>query len=241
MMDLYSSLSMAMQRRIDDAISYPTNCFFVEVTESDGQFVSVKLATSGENTYTECKKVPIVQSPYISPVVNPGDKGVMVNIHIDIGNLLEDKEIDGNIQGQDYCIFLPIITKKEFKSKTDTLTISSADLKSKIELTNEKLGYTLEKDLETIAKGKYDLTIDKAMTLTTKDAYKLEAKSFTVETKGTDPLVIKNSIGGFKEVMDQLFQCMDGLASGLTGPSSNPAAYQAVKAAAQQMISKIIG
>lgn len=241
MNDLYSNLSMMIQRRIDDAISYPANCFFVEVTESDGQFVTVKLATPGENTYTECKKVPIVQSPYISPIVNSGDKGVMINIHIDIGNLLEDKSIDGNIQGQDYCIFLPIITKQQFQSKTDTLTISSADLKSKIELTNEKLGYTLEKDIETIAKGKYDLTTDGAMTLTSKDAYKLKAMSFTVETTGADPLVIKNSIGGLKEVMDQLFQCMDGLAAGLTGPSSNPAAYQGVKAAAQQMINQIVG
>lgn len=241
MNDLYSNLSIMIQRGINDAVSYPANCFFVEVTESDGQFVSVKLATTGENSYTECKKVPIIQSPYISPIVNPGDKGVMINIHIDIGNLLEDKAIDGNIQGQDYCIFLPIITKQQLQSKTDALTINSADLKSKIELTNEKLSYSLEKDIETIAKGKYDLTTDGAISLTSKDAYKLEAKSFNVEATGPDPLVVKNSIGGLKDVIDQLFTCMDGLASGLTGASSNPAAYQAAKTPAQQMISKIVG
>ena len=255
MKDLFTSLSIMTQNAVDSALTYPSNCFFVEVTKCDGQFVDVKLATTGDKKYKECKKIPIIQSAYCSPIVMPGDKGVLINIHIDIGRLLEDRMISSNIMGQDYSIFLPLITKRQLKSKNNALTLTSADLKSKIELTNESLTSTLEKDIITEAKASYSvkansMTLEakeayllkcKTFTLEAQDAFKVKAKSLTMEASGADPIKIKNGAGGLKDVVDALFQCMDGLASGLTGPSSNPASYQGVKAGMQAKINQIVG
>lgn len=230
-MGIYESVAALMQQRFNETLTAESRCFWVEVTDTDGQYVSIKLASS-EDVFKDCKKVPIIQSQYFSPIVAKGDLGIALNIHLDIGNALEDLPFDRNVFNQDYLVFLPLITKKQFKSQADKLTISSQDLKSTIELSNEKLSIIAEKDIEQQAKGKY--------TITTNSGYSLKASSYTVEASGASPISMKNSVGGLGDVITQLFQCMDALAAGLTGQTSNPAAYNAAKPIAKALIDKIV-
>lgn len=139
--DIYTSLSVIVQNKLNEALSSELNCFLVKVTKTDGQFVSVKLA-SQEKGFKDCEKIPIIQSPYFSPIVKVGDLGLALNIHIDIGNALNELAFNRNVFNQDYLIFLPLITKSQFKSNAEVLTITSSDFNSKIELSNDKLSAT---------------------------------------------------------------------------------------------------
>lgn len=230
--DLYDSISIIMQNKLNEALSTESTCFLVEVTKTDGQYVSVKLK-SNEDEYRDCENIPIIQSQYFSPIVKVGDIGLALNIKIDIGNALNDLPLDRCIFNQDYLVFLPLITKSQFKSSTNILSINSEDLQSKIELSNEKLLINCSKDLETLAKGQYDIKIT--------GAYSLSAASLTLAATGAEPLKIKNSAGSLADVVTQLFTCMDALSAGLTGSTSNPAAYNAAKPAAQALINQIVG
>lgn len=201
----------------------PLQCFFVKVNNAEGNYVDCEL-TTGENTLVPFTKVPVVQSPYISPIVKSGDFGLLLNVSISLDGVLADKIEALKLQGQNYFVFLPLIKDADYKSTANVLTLSSEDLKSKVELSNEKLSATLEKDLNISAKGKCELT----------------ANSLNLSASGADPLAISNSIGGLGDVITQLFTCLDALAAGLTGASSNPAAYNAAKPVAQQMIKQIL-
>lgn len=221
--DIYTSLSVIVQNKLNEALSSELNCFLVKVTKTDGQYVSVKL-TSQEKGFKDCEKIPIIQSPYFSPIVKVGDIGLALNIHIDIGNALNELPFNRNVFNQDYLVFLPLITKSQFKSNAEVLTITSSDFNSKIELSNDKLSTTC-KSIETKAN----------------ETYSLNAKSLTLEATGSDPLKIKNGAGSLADVIEQLFTCMDGLAAGLQGNMSNPGAYNGVKSGAKSTISKILG
>ena len=201
----------------------PLQCFFVKVNKAEGNYIDCEL-TTGEDTLTPITKVPVIQSPYISPIVKVGDFGLLLNVAISLDSVLADKIDNLKLQGQNYFVFLPLIKDADYKSAANVLTLSSEDLKSKIELSNEKLNVEVEKDIIEAAKGSYSLS----------------AKSIKIAASGTEPLDIANSVGGLGDVITQIFTCLDGLAAGLTGSTSNPAAYNAAKPAAQQMIQKIV-
>lgn len=185
----------------------PLQCFFVKVRATEGNYVDCEL-TTGEDTLVPFTKVPVIQSPYVSPIVKAGDFGLLLNVAISLDSVLADKVGDLKLQGQNYFVFLPLIKDADYKSSANVLAISSEDLKSKIELSNEKLN--------------------------------VEAKSIKIAASGTEPLDVANSVGGLGDVITQIFTCLDALAAGLTGASSNPAAYNAAKPTAQQVIQKIV-
>ena len=180
------------------------------------------------------QNILVFQSINFSPCIKKDDLGILLNIKIDINANLNEVTNNDIYEGDIFYIFIPLQRKKEFQSNAETFMIQSNSTKNNIKLDDKQLQVTIEEgDIIAQAKGAY--------TITTQDAFKLECKGYTMEATGTDPIVIKNSVGGLKEVIDNLFQCMDGLASGLTGTTSNPAAYNGVKPTAQQMINKIIG
>lgn len=201
----------------------PLQCFFVKVSATEGNFVDCEL-TTGEDTLTPFTKVPVIQSPYVSPIVKAGDFGLLLNVAISLDGVLADKVENLKLQGQNYFVFLPLVKDADYKGSANVLTISSEDLKSKIELSNEKLNVEVEKDVAIASKEKFELS----------------SQSVKIEASGTDPLAISNSVGGLGDVITQIFTCLDALAAGLTGASSNPAAYNAAKPTAQQMIQKIV-
>lgn len=96
-----------------------------------------------------------------------------------------------------------------------------------------------EADIIQQAKGAYNITADGDMSATLKGAFKCECNEFSVTAKS--PLKIGSNAGTLKACFDAIFQAMDGLSAGLTGPSSNPAGYQAAKPAAQAQIQQIVG
>lgn len=201
----------------------PLQCFFVRVSNAEGNYVDCEL-TTGEDTLTPFTKVPVIQSPYVSPIVKVGDFGLLLNVAISLDSVLADKIDNLKLQGQNYFVFLPLIKDADYKSAANVLTLNSEDLKSSIELSNEKLNVEIEKDIIAAARGSYSLS----------------AKSIKIAASGTDPLDIANSVGGLGDVLTQIFTCLDALAAGLTGTTSNPAAYEAAKPLAQQVIQKIV-
>lgn len=108
-----------------------TGAYYVEVDSTDGYYVSVKFFT-GENSFKPIDNIPILQSPYLSPNVQQGDFGVILNIRNNIASILEGLENNNEFGsvGQNYFVFVPLLKKEQFQSAAELLEIKSPDLKS---------------------------------------------------------------------------------------------------------------
>ena len=134
----YAYLSDFISEAIKNHTSKGAFCYFVSVKETNGFFVETEFTTN-ENQLMPIKEVPIIQSAYLSPIIQKGDFGLLIDIRLDLTNLLENKPLAENAQNSSFYVFLPLLQKQNFQSKANILSLKSADLKSKVELSNESL------------------------------------------------------------------------------------------------------
>ena len=137
----YDNNWMYLNKLITDKIldTLPTRCYYAQVLVSDGYFANVKLVTN-ESNLVPIMGVPILQSKYDHPITKPGDKGLLLNVAQNIGGLVEGKKTE--IQKTDYFVFLPLITKSEYKGDPLHRLISSPTLKTFFKLGDD--GIVLE-------------------------------------------------------------------------------------------------
>lgn len=237
--DLYSDIIELIDSRIKLAMEQRTYAWFGEVVETDGYYVSIKLLTSDEG-FKVCEKVPILQSPYFSPIVKKGDRGIMLNIGVDVSSLLKEGKPTKNVKGRDYGVFLPLLANASYQSQADALTLSSEDLKSRVQMTNESVESSLEGSLTTLVKKEVSISSENTISVEAKKGISIDASKVEIKAK-SDPIILGNGVGTLKDVVDSLFSAMDALSQGLTGPSSNPAAYTAQKSVLKQLCDKIVG
>lgn len=205
----YDNNWMYLNKLITDKIldTLPTRCYYAQVLVSDGYFANVKLVTQ-ESTLVPIMGVPIIQSKYDHPITKPGDKGLLLNVAQNIGGLIEGKKTD--MQKTDYFVFLPLITKSEYKGDPLHRLISSPSLKTFFKLGDDGIvleatttisgkAQTLKFEGETKITGNTSITGDTEITGNTSVTGDVEISgSLSVEgpqiaIKGSAPLEIGTS------------------------------------------------
>lgn len=205
----YDNNWMYLNKLITDKIldTLPTRCYYAQVLVSDGYFANVKLVTQ-ESTLVPIMGVPILQSKYDHPITKPGDKGLLLNVAQNIGGLIEGKKTD--MQKTDYFVFLPLITKSEYKGDPLHRLISSPSLKTFFKLGDDGIvleatttisgkAQTLKFEGETKITGNTSITGDTKITGNTSVTGDVEISgSLSVEgpqiaIKGSAPLEIGTS------------------------------------------------
>ena len=200
---------MYLNKLITDKIldTLPTRCYYAQVLVSDGYFANVKLVTQ-ESTLVPIMGVPILQSKYDHPITKPGDKGLLLNVAQNIGGLIEGKKTD--MQKTDYFVFLPLITKSEYKGDPLHRLISSPSLKTFFKLGDDGIvleatttisgkAQTLKFEGETKITGNTSITGDtevKGNTSVTGDVEisgSLSVEGPQIAIKGSAPLEIGTS------------------------------------------------
>lgn len=205
----YDNNWMYLNKLITDKIldTLPTRCYYAQVLVSDGYFANVKLVTQ-ESTLVPIMGVPILQSKYDHPITKPGDKGLLLNVAQNIGGLIEGKKTD--MQKTDYFVFLPLITKSEYKGDPLHRLISSPSLKTFFKLGDDGIvleatttisgkAQTLKFEGETKITGNTSITGDteiKGNTSVTGDVEisgSLSVEGPQIAIKGSAPLEIGTS------------------------------------------------
>ena len=213
-------------------------CYPCEIVEYDGVKAKVKVLLKDYDN-VEFDDVCIMQSPYLHLPIKAKDKGIAINAGYVFNELLEDKPITQNIKaiGSLALIFIPFVSE----------SLKAEDIKSTI-LTNETREATLTLKENTLTFDNKDLTLK----IQGADV-EIDNKSIQVKISGSDVIIsggtlkfensaikVEGMAGALGKAFEQVFNAMDLLSTGLTGPSSNPAAYNGGKSAFQQMIKQIV-
>lgn len=227
-----------INKLIDEKISPFEFGMPCEIVEYDGVKAKVKVLLKDYDN-VEFDDVCIMQSPYLHLPIKAQDKGIAINAGYVFNELLEDKPITQNIKaiGSLALIFIPFVSE----------SLKAEDIESTI-LTNETREATLTLKENTLT---YD---NKELTLKIEGAdVEIDNKSIQVKISGSDVIIsggtlkfensaikVEGMAGALGKAFEQVFNAMDLLSTGLTGPSSNPAAYNGGKSAFQQMIKQIV-
>ena len=213
-------------------------CYPCEIIEYDGVKAKVKVLLKDYDN-VEFDDVCIMQSPYLHLPIKAKDKGIAINAGYVFNELLEDKPITQNIKaiGSLALIFIPFVSE----------SLKAEDIESTI-LTNETREATLTLKENTLTFDNKDLTLK----IQGADV-EIDNKSIQVKISGSDVIIsggtlkfensaikVEGMAGALGKAFEQVFSAMDLLSTGLTGPSSNPAAYNGGKSAFQQMIKQIV-
>lgn len=213
-------------------------CYPCEIIEYDGVKAKVKVLLKDYDN-VEFDDVCIMQSPYLHLPIKAKDKGIAINAGYVFNELLEDKPITQNIKaiGSLALIFIPFVSE----------SLKAEDIESTI-LTNETREATLTLKENTLTFDNKDLTLK----IQGADV-EIDNKSIQVKISGSDVIIsggtlkfensaikVEGMAGALGKAFEQVFNAMDLLSTGLTGPSSNPAAYNGGKSAFQQMIKQIV-
>lgn len=188
-------------------------CYFVEITDvKDGFLISCKLPT-GENDFKSFDEIPVLQSQWSSPIVQKGDYGLLLDIKNNLDAYLQEVQNDSQYGSlnQSYFVFLPIITKSQFNSSADKLSIFSADKQSKFELSNDETSLTAK-------------------------SFKLTAQSPI--SAGTDAGTLKDAFSAVFDAIDALKNA--AVVSGSATLSWLPS-YDTTKATAKSKVESIVG
>lgn len=227
-----------INKLIDEKISPFEFGMPCEIVEYDGVKAKVKVLLKDYDN-VEFDDVCIMQSPYLHLPIKAKDKGIAINAGYVFNELLEDKPITQNIKaiGSLALIFIPFVSE----------SLKAEDIESTI-LTNETREATLTLKENTLTFDNKDLTLK----IQGADV-EIDNKSIQVKISGSDVIIsggtlkfensaikVEGMAGALGKAFEQVFNAMDLLSTGLTGPSSNPAAYNGGKSAFQQMIKQIV-
>lgn len=214
-------------------ISYP-----LEIIKYDGIKAQVKILLKDYENVT-LDDICIMQSPYLHLPIKQGDKGIGINAGYVFNELLEDKDITQNIKsvGGTALVFIPFVSESIKASDIESTILYNEARDSTLTLKENNLTYKNE-NTELKIEGS-DIEIDN--------------KSVQIKISGSDIIIsggtlkfenaaikIEGMQGALGKAFEQVFSAMDLLSTGLTGPSSNPAAYNGGKEAFKQLIKQIV-
>ena len=195
------------------AQSEQKNNFIAKIKAFNGATCDCIILQNNKNqTPIELKNIPVWHNGNINWQLKKDDIGILLNIGINPDLFIFE----------DFYIFLAF----------------SQNFKEGLALYNENNSLILQKENTQLNTPK-QMQIN-AENIALKSQQKAEILSDEIIIQGTQPLDIKNNAGSLKNVCDTLFQAMDLLADGMTGQSTNAAAYKAGKSALQSQISQIL-
>lgn len=240
--DLASTPAM-IEKLIDNRVRQINTCFIAEVTEIKEKFVSVintnKYMFQGKpmdypiiNNVLVC--FPHVNNCKISLPLAVGDIGICIVAQGDISNFKQsgERSIPNSARKFDITdsIFIPFSLFNTQDIQENFMIEYKED--TKITISDDTLEI-LHKE------NTIEITSD-GINITGKDNVAIESKNSTLKNTQTDPIEIGNGMGTLLNVCEHLISMMDLLSNGLTGASSNPAAYNAGKQAFLQQIKGIV-
>lgn len=141
--DLSRQLSEMIDSAIDKRIQMLPASYPCQVVSVDGVFVNVKtLLKSGINDIE--RRIPIIQSPYLTLPISAGDIGIALNCSYLFENILDGQEIQTNIKSQkeNGLFFIPLVAGANQKNDTDSTTITNQNKDASIVLSSN--GITIE-------------------------------------------------------------------------------------------------
>lgn len=199
--------------------------FLGKITEFKGFFVDISIipSESDKNAPQIMQNIPIFQNPQIQLDLKVDMIGIVFNLGFNCDNLHQG----------DFYIFLPFLTKEEYIKG-----LALRNKENEIILEEENTSFNTPKQLS--IKNKVMQVENEEISINATKSYAMETAKLEIIGK-SEPIKIGNSIGTLKDVVDSLFMAMDALSQGMTGPSTNPAAYTAQKVALQQKINQILG
>lgn len=200
--------------------------YWVKVLTSDGYYASVKFATS-ETSTLPIPNVPILQSKYHTPIVMPGDEGLLLNLHQNLDPQLSGKTSQ-EIRNTNYYVFLPLISKANYKGAFNKQRISNSLLNTYIELADD--GVTLE------SVQKLDITA-KETTIASESSLEITSQKVSLESSGN--LTIKASSPIEFGTSQTLGKALDDLCSALASFKTLPVSQGTPAAADPKFITKI--
>lgn len=161
--------------------------YWVKVLTSTGYYVSCKFATS-EEAVLPMMQIPVMQSKYHSPIVMPGDEGLLINLHQNLDPQLSGKTSQ-EVVDSNYYAFLPLISKSNYKGEFNKQRISNSLLNTYIELADD--GITFESIQKIEIKSAESITIEtKQTTLSSTDALQVTSKEITI--KGDSKITLES-------------------------------------------------
>lgn len=239
-MDQWRVINEYIEDKIAKSIAKAGNLsFYCKVESTDGYYVSI-IPASNENNIEAFQNIPILQSKYISPVVQEGDYGIALNLGIQIGNLIE-ADTESEVKKGDYYVFVPLILQSEFQSSTDELLLSSPDLNTSIKLSNSAIDIKSDGECTQALDGNNSITIGGDFNQDVTGSIKISSTGDLEIKGGANAIVVGNQVGTLADVVTALVGMMDLLASGMAGSATTPTAYQSGKTAYQQQINMIVG
>lgn len=129
--------------------------FFVKVIASDGYFVNVTYDTA-EGITTPISGIPIIQSPYNTSPVMPGDTGVLLNCGQDLSSMLEGKSLT-TIFKTSYYVFLPLMKKAKFKGNPQSQIITSPTGQTTLTINDQGVVIKVSQNTEINSEGSLKL------------------------------------------------------------------------------------
>lgn len=227
--DFVGDMVKLMDIRARNAVNLKQKTRLVKVDSTDG-FVADVLELDKEGNVIEGRSaisnVTILQSKYFSPCLQKDDIGILLNIGCYIGNILYGI-IESETLDDDYYVFIPIVKKDDFKSKSSEFMIQSLDEKSKIVVDNLNINETTtnkslvcEKNISETAKENITITSEKALSLKGKDSVTIASDS-KIEINSTadmsissnSPLEIKGGGQSLATALDTFCTALGSLAS----------------------------
>lgn len=219
--------------------SYPCKV----LSYADGLVEVETLLVKGKNDVPV--KIPPIQSPHFTLPIQEGDIGLALNCSFLFAPILEDKKIENNILStqKNGLFFIPLLQKEKQNEVGDITLKSAPEFKSSIILNDESLqmvvaentkcnidGSTMEfninnKTIINLSESEMDLKVNG------KGAVTIGSNISTpLEIEQTTPIALKGSGGSLKDYNDLIIQLLDALASGMTGQTTSPTAYNTQKA-----------
>lgn len=258
--DFYKDIITIIKDSVDRAVENIQGHLFCEVITSDGYYAVVKPVSADKNIIP-IQNVPVMQSPYYAPITMPGDFGLCLNVGLDLGQFLKGGNKRGRISGKSYYVFFPLLKKDDYNATNLKAVISSADLASKIELTNESIAiehtgnfeaniggdsslisqgnHTFEAQGDTTIKSTGNVNMEGAeIAMSGQSAVNVEGAQIAISANA--PIEIAGAGGTLGDAFQSIFDCLNGVASGMTGPSTNPGALMAQLPAAIAKVKTIV-
>lgn len=139
-----------------------------------GYYVSVKYARGGIGSQP-LMKIPVIQSKYHSVITQPGDIGLLINAHQELGNLLEGKS-PNKIAECNYFFFLPLMSKDDYQGSAESQILSSPDLQTFIKIADDGITMQSAGTMEVTYEADITLSTEANLTISTKENAAIEVE-----------------------------------------------------------------